>query len=1328
MNYNNLSISRKIVLLNCQGLSSSKLDIMRDFLFKHRPLVVILQEIHLAPSRELNLSFRNYRSYCFPLTSHSSGTLILINNQVTGSELNPLIRGLNLPTVSNSYSLPNSTAQWCSIKFRIQGYTKDIVLIPVYIPPASSTNINNNTAISLLFQDIDSMLTSLNSQASSNSSTFPNIIVCGDFNSHHADTGDKMALINGTSSLAELLFDSFYDRNFVCLNSLPSIRGQSTHNSGSTLDLFFEFNDSAFVNHQLINTLEFVDQIHILSDHSPVIACLELSSLSSPLPAPHHKWNTDNASVDQISSFTRLMENMCDAQLSDNDTSGKYQLSTEFLVNRNALADFRINPSDQVNLYYQNKALPVANKLLDTLIRIINYCATISIGTLAVSKVNKREWTKEVRTAFHQYVKLRRKLKNNFSNVDLSLQCSEAYNHFASLLQQSKGEQWEEIGRSIEEENSKGNKKLLWSAFKKVSNTKQKATFVSGGIKDPDNNNAPTTTLNSSIRVLEKHFKNQLSPHVSLINNSNNNNHHLAISQTLEDELLNSFPTSNIPFKDTINDNFISSEIIHTLFSKCNLRTAAGPDGINGHLIRWSIESKSFLSCVTALFNFCIHFHILPDDWKKADLTLIHKKGKPEDECDSFRPISITSLFIRLFEKLMIDKFRIIIDPLLNKWQSGFRQKRNTKHQILSLQCLINAALTHSNCYFPVIFLDIKRAFDSVPHEALIFKLLKMGVKGDLLHFIKSFLTNRSFRIIHHNIDKTQSEWIPAVAGVPQGSVLAPLLYCVFINDLFPPNPLAFIKAPGQLLFADDIAIVPPLSTTSSLPDVRLKQITDHLHDQLNHIGNWANLWGVRFSPNKSGCVWFSNPSKMRTLATPKCQFIIPYDAVNTTCIPNVSDYQYLGVWFNNNLSSSTHIKHLIKKANFTSNIISSIINYNQNKPGFKVIRQLTNSILLPQIEYSLPFIFPTNKDFAALNRIYFRPLQKFFRIPNSVHRAGFAVYVNNPIIQIHREKSLLSLLSNILSLRFSCNNTQPLTSFPVFSFAAHLVQKKDNALINLSHPRPSAYYKFKPLPLYYASVISRWKLSNSFPSTTSLLSVSNNNDISNSSNINNNNIVTSLRKIIKTESQYQSIAHWLNECSGLPSYINYNKRAITTTKGNFLPQFYNIDLSTIHTSSDINTNALNLINGSSNAFPYPTLLSHNRDDSVRHSHLLLNRSHLNSVRSTHDNQGVVSPFCTQCPTVLVPETVLHTISNCSAYALKRSFLASKLHDFIRKLKLHCRNDLSLNFIAHSYDSLFLHIILNNLLNSKIFKLADRKFISEYSNYFLEYIASIRPL
>ena len=224
-----------------------------------------------------------------------------------------------------------------------------------------------------------------------------------------------------------------------------------------------------------------------------------------------------------------------------------------------------------------------------------------------------------------------------------------------------------------------------------------------------------------------------------------------------------------------------------------NVNKSCGPDNLHPRLLLELAETIALP--VSILFNATLKDRILPEDWKLAFITAIYKKGSrhlPEN----YRPISLTSILCKVMEKFVRDNvvLHLLQENLLSNKQYGFITGRSTATQLLYYldECLKKIA---NGGVIDAIYLDFSKAFDTVPHRRLLGKLEAYGIGGGIFNWIKGFLQGRTQQVV---VNGSMSATAPVLSGIPQGTVLGPVLFVIYINDL-----LDNITSEG-LMFADD--------------------------------------------------------------------------------------------------------------------------------------------------------------------------------------------------------------------------------------------------------------------------------------------------------------------------------------------------------------------------------------------------------------------------------------------------------------------------------------------------------------------------------------------
>ena len=385
-------------------------------------------------------------------------------------------------------------------------------------------------------------------------------------------------------------------------------------------------------------------------------------------------------------------------------------------------------------------------------------------------------------------------------------------------------------------------------------------------------------------------------------------------------------PTQNDPLPDftLLTDNKIETIIltsveIFNILKHLNVSKAVGPDKISNRILKECAISLS--EPLARLFNLSLAQGVFPSCWKIANVIPIFKK-ESKNNASNYRPISLLSSLSKVLEKAVHYHLYTYLNDhsLLTVKNSGFKQKDSTVNQLLSIVHKLYSGLDNKEnaC---LVFLDISKAFDRVWHEGLLFKLKQLGISGTLLKWLESYLALRKQRVI---LDGCCSDGSYVEAGVPQGSILGPLLFLVYVNDL-----VTELECDPHL-FADD----------TSLLDIFTNPLTSSLkiNRDLERIYKWGRLRRVKFNPIKTIFQIISNRKNV----------IYPNLIFDGVVIKRSTEHVHLGLTITSNLSWQRHVDKAILKAIKLLYVMNNI----KTKLPRNALCALYKSMLLPVIEY----------------------------------------------------------------------------------------------------------------------------------------------------------------------------------------------------------------------------------------------------------------------------------------------------------------------------------------------------------------------------------------
>ncbi|MCP3664990.1 MAG: reverse transcriptase family protein, partial [Gammaproteobacteria bacterium] len=347
-----------------------------------------------------------------------------------------------------------------------------------------------------------------------------------------------------------------------------------------------------------------------------------------------------------------------------------------------------------------------------------------------------------------------------------------------------------------------------------------------------------------------------------------------------------------VPSNDLLNANITIGEVEEAQ-KKLTARKAAGPDGIKPEMLIHLKEEA--VEGITKLFNLSWSTGMVPNGWKKSIEHPIPKPGKPTSQGENLRPISLTSNICKWMERVMAARLYLwlLLNNKLTAFQAASRPQRETTDQLHRLKLDIDLGFNKRQNTLAA-FIDLKQAFDSVWVDQLIVDLNTMGIKGRMLKWIIGFLKDRSFRVRY---DGALSSNKKKIIGIPQGTVLSPLLFTLFLNDIEKVLP----EGVNIALFADDIAIW----TTNKDDATSMRKINEALENLRKYLKDKRLFLNVQ----KTKGILFSK-CRRETIDNKNIELKFGEDIIEM-----VGSIRYLGLDLDQKLTFEEHIRRVTSKA-----------------------------------------------------------------------------------------------------------------------------------------------------------------------------------------------------------------------------------------------------------------------------------------------------------------------------------------------------------------------------------------------------------------------------
>ena len=432
----------------------------------------------------------------------------------------------------------------------------------------------------------------------------------------------------------------------------------------------------------------------------------------------------------------------------------------------------------------------------------------------------------------------------------------------------------------------------------------------------------------------------------------------------------------------------ISAEMVQKKLEKLNRFKSSGPDNIHSHVLRETAIPISIP--LSIIFRESLEAGETPDDWRKANVTPIFKKGDRTDPAN-YRPVSLTSQVCKVLESIIRDQLfdHLKSNDLLSEEQHGFREGRSCLTNLLTTLEDWTTYIDEGDCV-DVAYLDFRKAFDLVSHKHLLLKLEKHGITGQIGQWIKAFLEHRKQRVV---IRGFESDELDVLSGVPQGSVLGPILFLIFINDL----PKC-VNCP-ICLFADDSKIYCKVPRENNAKP-ELERAHENLQEDLHEIHRWAEKWKMSFNVNKCKIMHLG-------YGNTKHEYNL-----NGTVLLETEAEKDLGVIIDNKLKFEQHIKGIVAKANR----MIGLIKISFESIDKEMFLNLYKTLIRPLLEYCVQVWSPHyGKDITLLENVQ-RRATRIVKKAKDLEYPDRLTYLELPLLEDRRKRGDMILTYRLLN------------------------------------------------------------------------------------------------------------------------------------------------------------------------------------------------------------------------------------------------------------------------------------------------------------------------
>ena len=512
----------------------------------------------------------------------------------------------------------------------------------------------------------------------------------------------------------------------------------------------------------------------------------------------------------------------------------------------------------------------------------------------------------------------------------------EAKRLFISNIKKAKSKEWSETAGAVDTYTHKHKHTIAWKKWKR---TKPSTRVAAASFANKDG--MPPTDATEALNNMAAHIARISSLPRSAMYDAV---HEARVLQYVRDHIPERPLSPHAP-----SFSFTDVEQACTSF---RLNTALGADNVSPYFLRHG--GKQLHRAVYMLFYICSWYGVAPTAFRHGHVMTLYKGDGDQTDPDNYRPITITSVLARVYERIHKNELlaEMIKGGIPSKDQFGFTRQRSTHDAIYRLLSLIvetssqgdnDPSISPLQRHVPTVFIDISKAYDKVWIDGLLYKLHHdLGITGNLFYMIRAMLTKRTIQVV---CDGKISTMYVMEEGVAQGSILAPLLFLIYIHELTQTRDEDDNIC--MSLFADDIALLPLRIGDDGI---------NVLNHALDRMSAYARKWKITFSAKKTNVVYFKPGFRgPKGYTPPHSHGMLKLTNFPIEC---AQAYEYLGVRLDQFLTFIPYVRDLIKKLTATSHTISRLVR-RDHAPSIPVIHTLVKTVLIPSMVYGFAFIPP---------------------------------------------------------------------------------------------------------------------------------------------------------------------------------------------------------------------------------------------------------------------------------------------------------------------------------------------------------------------------------